>query len=57
MGPTSQFGSFSGYDEYIPMVDKAVDSVWKKQTNTEKSFVSEGYYCCDGFRSSKSPFF
>lgn len=27
----SHEGNFSGYNEYVPMVDKAVDSVWKKQ--------------------------
>ncbi|KAL9418154.1 hypothetical protein AB3S75_041052 [Citrus x aurantiifolia] len=31
VGKTSYAGSFSGYDEYVPMVDKAVDSSWKKQ--------------------------
>ncbi|XP_021285863.1 phosphatidylinositol/phosphatidylcholine transfer protein SFH8-like isoform X2 [Herrania umbratica] len=31
VGKTSYAGNFSGYDEYVPMVDKAVDSSWKKQ--------------------------
>ncbi|XP_022763234.1 phosphatidylinositol/phosphatidylcholine transfer protein SFH8-like isoform X2 [Durio zibethinus] len=33
IGKTSYAGNFSGYDEYVPMVDKAVDSSWKKQTS------------------------
>jgi hypothetical protein len=28
-GETSFAGSFPGYDEYVPMVDKAVDATWK----------------------------
>ncbi|KAI8533021.1 hypothetical protein RHMOL_Rhmol11G0263800 [Rhododendron molle] len=35
-GKASYVGSFSGYDEYIPMVDKAVDSVWKRQASSQK---------------------
>ncbi|XP_057783103.1 phosphatidylinositol/phosphatidylcholine transfer protein SFH6-like [Salvia miltiorrhiza] len=42
VGTTSHFGNFSGYDEYVPMVDKAVDSGWKKQTSIENFNVSEG---------------
>ncbi|KAL1558024.1 Phosphatidylinositol/phosphatidylcholine transfer protein sfh8 [Salvia divinorum] len=42
VGTTSHFGNFSGYDEYVPMVDKAVDSGWKTPTNTENFNVSEG---------------
>lgn len=30
-------GNFAGYDEYIPMVDKAVDASWKKQVSLQKS--------------------
>ncbi|KAI7727000.1 hypothetical protein M8C21_031885 [Ambrosia artemisiifolia] len=33
IGATSQF---SGYDEYVPMVDKAVDSGWKNQPSTTR---------------------
>ncbi|KAL3651882.1 Phosphatidylinositol/phosphatidylcholine transfer protein sfh8 [Castilleja foliolosa] len=36
IGTAGYYGNFSGYDEYVPMVDKAVDSGWKKQTTTEK---------------------
>lgn len=28
-GETSFAGGFAGYDEYVPMVDKAVDATWK----------------------------
>ncbi|XP_057494733.1 phosphatidylinositol/phosphatidylcholine transfer protein SFH8-like isoform X1 [Actinidia eriantha] len=35
-------GSFSGYDEYVPMVDKAVDAGWKKQASLQKPCVSRG---------------
>ncbi|KAL0365547.1 UNVERIFIED_CONTAM: Phosphatidylinositol/phosphatidylcholine transfer protein SFH8 [Sesamum angustifolium] len=30
IGTAAYAGNFSGYDEYVPMVDKAVDSGWKK---------------------------
>ncbi|XP_075520881.1 phosphatidylinositol/phosphatidylcholine transfer protein SFH8-like [Primulina tabacum] len=40
-GMASYVGNFSGYDEYVPMVDKAVDSGWKKQTSPTKSYVSK----------------
>ncbi|XP_071730006.1 phosphatidylinositol/phosphatidylcholine transfer protein SFH8-like [Rutidosis leptorrhynchoides] len=33
IGSTSYAGQLSGYDEYVPMVDKAVDSVLKKQAS------------------------
>lgn len=39
IGATSYPINFSGYDEYVPMVDKAVDSGWKKQTESEKPCV------------------
>lgn len=42
VGTGSHFGNFSGYDEYVPMVDKAVDSGWKKQPSTENFNASEG---------------
>ncbi|KAI3525358.1 hypothetical protein L2E82_51605 [Cichorium intybus] len=40
IGGTSYAGPFSGYDEYVPMVDKAVDSGWKKQSSTTKPYDS-----------------
>ncbi|XP_039059636.1 phosphatidylinositol/phosphatidylcholine transfer protein SFH6-like [Hibiscus syriacus] len=33
VGRTSHAGNFSGYDEYVPMVDKTVDASWNKQTS------------------------
>ncbi|KAL7082747.1 hypothetical protein ACP275_14G120800 [Erythranthe tilingii] len=36
IGTAGYFGNFAGYDEYVPMVDKAVDSGWKKQTTPER---------------------
>ncbi|KAE9447328.1 hypothetical protein C3L33_20809, partial [Rhododendron williamsianum] len=41
-GKASYVGSFSGYDEYIPMVDKAVDSVWKRQASSQKPSSYKG---------------
>ncbi|KAL6502558.1 Phosphatidylinositol/phosphatidylcholine transfer protein sfh6 [Orobanche hederae] len=41
IGTAGYYSNFSGYDEYVPMVDKAVDSGWKKQTTTEKLHVSK----------------
>ncbi|GFP85897.1 phosphatidylinositol/phosphatidylcholine transfer protein sfh8 [Phtheirospermum japonicum] len=32
---------FSGYDEYVPMVDKAVDAGWKKQTSPQMLYISK----------------
>nr|XP_043630960.1 phosphatidylinositol/phosphatidylcholine transfer protein SFH8-like [Erigeron canadensis]XP_043630961.1 phosphatidylinositol/phosphatidylcholine transfer protein SFH8-like [Erigeron canadensis] len=42
IGATSYAGKFSGYDEYVPMVDKAVDSVLKKQASMPKPSVPKG---------------
>ncbi|KAE8686565.1 Phosphatidylinositol/phosphatidylcholine transfer protein SFH8 [Hibiscus syriacus] len=36
IGKTSYAGNYSGYDDYVPMVDKAVDSTWKKQTSLQR---------------------
>ncbi|XP_010263585.1 PREDICTED: phosphatidylinositol/phosphatidylcholine transfer protein SFH6-like isoform X2 [Nelumbo nucifera] len=33
---------FSEYDEYVPMVDKAVDAGWKKQPSFQRPFASKG---------------
>lgn len=43
IGGTSYGGQFSGYDEYVPMVDKAVDSGWKKQPSP-KPYDPKGEY-------------
>ncbi|XWS62758.1 hypothetical protein CRYUN_Cryun06bG0038300 [Craigia yunnanensis] len=42
VGKTTHAGNFSGYDEYVPMVDKAVDSSWKKQTSLQRPSASKG---------------
>ncbi|KAA8536083.1 hypothetical protein F0562_028561 [Nyssa sinensis] len=42
IGKASYVGSFSGYDEYVPMVDKAVDAGWKKQASFRKPYDSKG---------------
>ncbi|KAL0536209.1 hypothetical protein IC582_025150 [Cucumis melo] len=34
--------NFSGYDEYVPMVDKAVDAGWKKQVSLQRPNASKG---------------
>ncbi|XP_075104616.1 phosphatidylinositol/phosphatidylcholine transfer protein SFH8 isoform X3 [Nicotiana tabacum] len=41
-GTSGYTTNFSGYDEYVPMVDKAVDSVWKKQTSFQRAAISKG---------------
>ncbi|KAK4424126.1 Phosphatidylinositol/phosphatidylcholine transfer protein SFH8 [Sesamum alatum] len=40
IGTAGYVGNFSGYDEYVPMVDKAVDSGWK-QSPAQKLYVSK----------------
>ncbi|KAM7252253.1 hypothetical protein ACFE04_024136 [Oxalis oulophora] len=42
-GKSIYTGDFSGYDEYVPMVDKAVvDASWNKQLATQSSSVKKG---------------
>ncbi|XP_037497444.1 phosphatidylinositol/phosphatidylcholine transfer protein SFH8 isoform X2 [Jatropha curcas] len=41
VGKASFAGNFSGYDEYVPMVDKAVDAGWKKQVSIQRPSVSK----------------
>ncbi|XP_059314251.1 phosphatidylinositol/phosphatidylcholine transfer protein SFH8-like isoform X1 [Lycium ferocissimum] len=31
--------NFAGYDEYVPMVDKAVDSAWKKESSLQRPSI------------------
>ncbi|KAI3959054.1 hypothetical protein MKX01_023730 [Papaver californicum] len=38
--------SRSDYDEYIPMVDKPIDSVWKKELAHQMSLTSKGKLPC-----------
>ncbi|KAK6946283.1 CRAL-TRIO lipid binding domain, partial [Dillenia turbinata] len=35
-------GAFAAYDEYVPMVDKAVDAVWKKQSSPRRLYSYKG---------------
>ncbi|KAK9108906.1 hypothetical protein Sjap_016966 [Stephania japonica] len=35
-------GGVAEYDEYIPMVDKAVDAGWKKEVTQQRSFIARG---------------
>ncbi|KAL5557993.1 hypothetical protein UlMin_034204 [Ulmus minor] len=41
-GKASSAGGFSEYDEYVPMVDKAVDAGWEKQVARQSASVSGG---------------
>ncbi|KAL7236849.1 hypothetical protein ACSBR1_020025 [Camellia fascicularis] len=42
IGKANYAGGFSGYDEYVPMVDKAVDACWQNQPSFQKPYVSKG---------------
>ncbi|KAK7257968.1 hypothetical protein RIF29_32319 [Crotalaria pallida] len=44
VGKSSYAGTvnLSGYDEYVPMVDKAVDAGWNKQSSLQKSHSPKG---------------
>ncbi|XP_051147410.1 phosphatidylinositol/phosphatidylcholine transfer protein SFH6-like [Andrographis paniculata] len=44
IGAAGYAGHFSGYDEYVPMVDKAVVSGWKKQTSPLNLDVSKAVF-------------
>ncbi|KAK9667354.1 hypothetical protein RND81_14G250400 [Saponaria officinalis] len=43
-GKTSYAANFSGYDEYVPMVDKPVDAGWKKHTSDPISYSSKAAF-------------
>ncbi|XP_047309234.1 phosphatidylinositol/phosphatidylcholine transfer protein SFH6-like isoform X2 [Impatiens glandulifera] len=43
IGKASYAGSF-GYDEYVPMVDKAVDAEWKRQPSFQNLYPSKELY-------------
>lgn len=36
------YANMSGYDEYVPMVDKPVDAEWKRQTSLQRSHTLKG---------------
>lgn len=42
VGKSSYAVHFAGYDEYVPMVDKAVDAEWKKHVSLQRSQSSKG---------------
>lgn len=42
VGKASNVGNFSEYDEYVPMVDKAVDAGSEKQMSCPNQSVSGG---------------
>ncbi|XP_028773493.1 phosphatidylinositol/phosphatidylcholine transfer protein SFH8 isoform X1 [Neltuma alba] len=42
VGKTNYAGNLPGYDEYVPMVDKAVDASWKNQASLQRSYTSKG---------------
>ncbi|XAR72793.1 hypothetical protein NMG60_11019555 [Bertholletia excelsa] len=42
VGKASISATYYGYDEYVPMVDKAVDAGWKKQAAFQKPYASKG---------------
>ncbi|KAL7265536.1 hypothetical protein ACSBR1_003336 [Camellia fascicularis] len=41
IGKANYAGGFSGYDEYVPMVDEAVDACWQNQPSFQKPYVSK----------------
>ena len=41
-GKTNYASNLSGYDEYVPMVDKAVDASWKNSASLQKPSTSKG---------------
>eukprot|EP00262_Sarcandra_glabra_P006756 TRINITY_DN1927_c0_g5_i1.p1 TRINITY_DN1927_c0_g5~~TRINITY_DN1927_c0_g5_i1.p1 ORF type:complete len:626 (-),score=145.02 TRINITY_DN1927_c0_g5_i1:72-1949(-) len=41
-GKASYNGGFPEFDEYVPMVDKAVDAGWKKEVSHQRLSVSKG---------------
>jgi hypothetical protein len=47
--------SFSGYDEYVPMVDKVVDAEWKKQASIQRPSVSKGQQVYSSVLSIQRP--
>ncbi|KAL6517315.1 Phosphatidylinositol/phosphatidylcholine transfer protein sfh8 [Orobanche minor] len=52
LGPTSFAVHFSGYDEYVPMVDKAVDAGWKKQTTPQQLYISKDMFSATDFQKA-----
>lgn len=42
MVKAASFSGFPEHDEYVPMVDKVVDSGWKKEVSNQKLSSSKG---------------
>ncbi|XP_058785635.1 phosphatidylinositol/phosphatidylcholine transfer protein SFH8-like [Vicia villosa] len=42
VGKTSFASNLSGYDEYVPMVDKPVDAEWKRQLSLQRTHTLKG---------------
>jgi len=40
----ASYANMSGYDEYVPMVDKPVDAEWKRQTSLQRSHTFKGWW-------------
>ncbi|CAO2815021.1 unnamed protein product [Amaranthus hypochondriacus] len=51
-GKTGFTGSYSGYDDYVPMVDKPVDACWKKPSSVQRSYSSKGTLQAPGTKKS-----
>ncbi|GAB2291279.1 Phosphatidylinositol/phosphatidylcholine transfer protein sfh8 [Dionaea muscipula] len=56
VGKISYNGHFSGYDEYVPMVDKAVDAGWKKQSSAQRLCGSKGAVAIPHIKKSPDRF-
>jgi hypothetical protein len=44
VGKASYASNLSGYDEYVPMVDKPVDAEWKRQASLQRSHTLKGWW-------------
>ncbi|OIV97542.1 hypothetical protein TanjilG_12299 [Lupinus angustifolius] len=51
VGSSSFSSNLSGYDEYVPIVDKTVDDVWKKEAYLQRSYSPKGASLPDTLKS------
>ncbi|KAI5391461.1 Phosphatidylinositol/phosphatidylcholine transfer protein sfh6 [Lathyrus oleraceus] len=42
VGKTNFANNLSGYDEYVPMLDKPVDAEWKRQVSLQRTYTFKG---------------
>ncbi|KAI9123457.1 hypothetical protein K1719_004757 [Acacia pycnantha] len=42
VGKINYAGNLPGYDEYVPMVDRAVDASWKSPASLQRPYTSKG---------------